>query len=657
MKDILNKLTNNSPRRVILDTREKFINNPTCRTVTERVTAVEGDPQNCCQFWGTACRTRSVLLAVAVLGIASSLAIPSAHAEKSVEFSVSLDSTPIIEITLPTSPIVLDVTPTNSSAAFNSIDMSITVATSNVTGYTLTMYATNTNLTHTATSSYTIPTLGSGSFACTPSTVNDSSCTFTANTWGYRKSTDTANTYKAIPSSSSPTELGSNSTSTNGDTINLAFASKINNTKPTGTYQTTLNFVATAHPVVYMQNFTESECSTLASSGNYLLVDERDSNTYTVRYINGRCWMTQNLNLAAGTTLTSALSNVATNYTIPTDSLISGDSSTANSFTAGRTYDSGTTAKGWYYNYCAASAGTTCQTGSATATETVYDICPKGWRLPTQTEFEMVLDYATQFAPVHAAHLYNGATINDGHTYYWTSTIQNTASRYILDYNNSGNLSVTSAHRTYGLNIRCVKDHTYIQDFTTTMCSALASNTGYTVYDKRDEQSYTVRYINGNCWMAQSLNLAPGTTVESTDSNVTTSYTLPTSTCASGVSNTGCVKQTDGIYRYNTCAASAGTVCSAYSGATTISYDICPANWSLPTETQANSLQGSTYVAAFSPSLDGMVVAYLGAWQNPRSEYRSALWYTSSDNQLHVSSGLNYVSNPSDYMWIRCVRK
>lgn len=46
-----------------------------------------------------------------------------------------------------------------------------------------------------------------------------------------------------------------------------------------------------------MQGFTHSDCQLQASSDNVTLVDVRDNNTYTVRYINGACWMTQNLRL------------------------------------------------------------------------------------------------------------------------------------------------------------------------------------------------------------------------------------------------------------------------------------------------------------------------------------------------------------------------
>ena len=55
-----------------------------------------------------------------------------------------------------------------------------------------------------------------------------------------------------------------------------------------------------------MQGFTAADCQAQASSSKVTLKDARDNNSYTVRYINGNCWMTRNLRLSGGRTLTSA---------------------------------------------------------------------------------------------------------------------------------------------------------------------------------------------------------------------------------------------------------------------------------------------------------------------------------------------------------------
>ena len=129
-----------------------------------------------------------------------------------------------------------------------------------------------------------------------------------------------------------------------------------------------------------MQDITLAQCQQFATDAPLTLTDTRDGSDYTVRYINGNCWMTQNLRLSGGRTLTSADSNVASSWSFPSTSLTSG-----NSYTDAYSTIRSNTSYGGYYNFCAASAGTVC-TGTATIDAT-YDICPKGWRLPTRNEF------------------------------------------------------------------------------------------------------------------------------------------------------------------------------------------------------------------------------------------------------------------------------
>ncbi|MDO4508109.1 MAG: InlB B-repeat-containing protein, partial [Candidatus Saccharibacteria bacterium] len=49
-----------------------------------------------------------------------------------------------------------------------------------------------------------------------------------------------------------------------------------------------------------MQTYTKARCEAEASSAPVTLTDTRDNQTYTARFINGYCWMTQNLRLAGG---------------------------------------------------------------------------------------------------------------------------------------------------------------------------------------------------------------------------------------------------------------------------------------------------------------------------------------------------------------------
>ena len=161
--------------------------------------------------------------------------------------------------------------------------------------------------------------------------------------------------------------------------------------------------------------------------------------------------MTQNLRLAGGTTLTSTYSNVSSSYTIPTTDLTSG-----NSYTNGRIHNSGNTTKGYWYNFCAASAGTNCQ--NSTQYDTTYDICPKGWRLPTYNEFRGITgtSYISAFSPVTGGYYGEGSlnSTSDGH--WWSSTALNRNSQYIPFYDGSS-LGTGGNNKNLGYYVRCIR--------------------------------------------------------------------------------------------------------------------------------------------------------------------------------------------------------
>ena len=221
-----------------------------------------------------------------------------------------------------------------------------------------------------------------------------------------------------------------------------------------GTGSITLNGKSSIPPTPtgYMQDFTPAQCLYYANSSNYTLRDRRDNNTYTVRYINGNCWMTQNLRLAGGTTLTSTYSNVSSSYTIPTTPL----EGSSYSYTAGQVQDSGNTTTGYWYNFCAASAGTNCQT--STRYDTTYDICPKGWRLPTNSEFGTITgtSYISAFSPVTGGYYSYGSLGSTSYGYWWSSTADDSNYQYRLYYNGSS-LNTSSRYKLSGLYVRCIR--------------------------------------------------------------------------------------------------------------------------------------------------------------------------------------------------------
>ena len=210
----------------------------------------------------------------------------------------------------------------------------------------------------------------------------------------------------------------------------------------------TITLTGKSSVVGYIQDFTKSQCQSLASSADVLVQDRRDNNIYTVRYINGACWMTQNLRLSGGRTLTSADSNVASSWYFPNTSLTSGSSYTDARSAIDSTY-------GGYYNYCAASAGTVCN--NTTAQDATQDICPKGWRLPTNSEQSGITGYASAFSPVYSGH-YDYGTLRDtgSRGSWWSATAGTSYYQNYLLYD-GGSLDVVRSYKRYGLSVRCIR--------------------------------------------------------------------------------------------------------------------------------------------------------------------------------------------------------
>ena len=203
-----------------------------------------------------------------------------------------------------------------------------------------------------------------------------------------------------------------------------------------------------------IQSFTNEQCQSLASDTEVAATDTRDNVTYPVRYINGACWMTQNLRIASGKQLTSADSNLpdGTTYTIPSADLTSG-----NSYTEGRVHDSGSNTTGYWYNYCAASAGQVC---SQTQMDATQDICPKGWSLPNKDQIDGLggTTYVSAFAPVTGGRYSNGTLYSTANGYWWSSTAYNSNNQYYLYYNGSSLGTNNYSYNKYnGLYVRCVR--------------------------------------------------------------------------------------------------------------------------------------------------------------------------------------------------------
>ena len=222
-------------------------------------------------------------------------------------------------------------------------------------------------------------------------------------------------------------------------------------------------------------NLSASQKSTLLSQMTvgtaYQAKDTRDAQTYTITKLSdGKMWMTRNLAIGcngsgatygsgrAAKTLSTADSNV-TNITNSGTGWVTssaGALTSGNSFTEARMQCNST--YGAYYNYNAATADTI--TGESNTTNATYDICPKGWRLPTSSEFSGISNQKANFNPVAGGNYSDGSITNTTNGYWWSSTyVSGTEDirRYALLWENGGSTLIDSTpKRKNGFFVRCI---------------------------------------------------------------------------------------------------------------------------------------------------------------------------------------------------------
>lgn len=215
-------------------------------------------------------------------------------------------------------------------------------------------------------------------------------------------------------------------------------------------------FVNLLTQATYMQDLTAAQCSGSSDGATATLIDRRDNNSYTIAKINGNCWMTQNLRLSGGRTLTTQDSNVESSWYFPNTSLDVGDS-----YSDARSVIFSGTSSG-YYNYCAASAGTVCS--SSTTQSAIYDVCPKGWKLPTNTEFNSIAgtSYISAFRAITGGYYLSGAgTVirSEGSSdFWWASTAYSNTSQYYLR-NSYEEFYTSGAVKSSGYTVRCIRSN------------------------------------------------------------------------------------------------------------------------------------------------------------------------------------------------------
>ena len=152
-----------------------------------------------------------------------------------------------------------------------------------------------------------------------------------------------------------------------------------------------------------------------------------------------------------------------------------------------------------------------------------------------------------------------------------------------------------------------------MQEFTASDCANLetwtsSNNAEIELADSRgmvtglDYSTYTIRKLaDGNCWMVDNLRLPGGTTITSSDSDVTSDYTLPSSSTSGFNSDTGQFmydnpNNTNGYDSsyYSWLVAVAKTSSPSSTQYYNVPTSICPKGWHLPSAYGASSQAGQS---------------------------------------------------------------
>lgn len=352
----------------------------------------------------------------------------------------------------------------------NTVD--ITVNTNNLCGYTLSATVGNTTKNHRDLRHAN----GVANFASLAVDANLASLTDeSTSVWGYSISNDgtTWSNYNGLPKyddTQNIAELNATDGAATNSTTSFRIGAYAAEGQLAGDYSNVINFKVVSNIAkTYIQDVTASTCPTERT----LVYDKRDEKPYYIQQITTGnttlCWMTTNLDLAGGTALYSDTSNVPDGYTIaggspyytlPTSSMIGfRNNDVAYVYNSGSEVCSLSSPCYSYYSFPAATAGTNPESSPA-----IYDICPRGWRLPSIAEYTSLKnvfanDVAFMSQPWYGVRA--GRMTDDYYSYigeyglYWTSGGTNSVSASYLYYDSS-NSAVYSSYRSFGHAVRCV---------------------------------------------------------------------------------------------------------------------------------------------------------------------------------------------------------
>ena len=288
---------------------------------------------------GTICGAAGI---IGITGIAVTSSISASALSYSTSSDVSFTFAPTLSIGLSTDSLNIDnLVPGNIS---DSNSVKVTVSSNTPYGYVLSASVGSSDSTSTYyNTSNLVHEDGTVNNAFTSIDTSASEETLTTdNTWGYSTSLDngtTWSTYSGLPSTTTKPLLDI-SDPAQPSTIDFKIAAKSSTTQASGTYNNVITFYAVGKPeprdftnvlrnsgaqktgqgYYRIQDMTNDICEAVEEVHSTIkMQDVRDDNIYTVAKLkDDKCWMTEDLNLAGGTEITSELSDVPEGYTLST---------------------------------------------------------------------------------------------------------------------------------------------------------------------------------------------------------------------------------------------------------------------------------------------------------------------------------------------------
>ena len=583
---------------------------------------------------------------VRIIGITASTALvlltlasvfPITKTADDAEGTAGVVEVPTLTMTTGQENASVDVTPTSATGTFatsaTADEAKFTVQTDNYTGYTLTIKA-NDNAGQLINST-TGDTLDSIAAATDQSTFTTGSAATYNNKWGYKpnKFNSTTNTnYLPAPTTTASVLDKTTIANPTANTYTIALGTRVDYTKPVGTYSSTYTLTAVANPVAYHISYYDGV--------NTAVIGNQQSETSTA-------------SITVNPTYTSGSAPTRSTYTFKSWCLGTVNSST--------TYN--TTTK-TYSNPATVCTGTEYATGATMLLDpTVDNTNIKLYAVWTPTTFDQAYAAASKTKNATTNHyqmqdinstICSAVTINQ----YGTLTDSRDNQNYTVGKLEDGhcwladnlNLDVYTYRNTISTANTHITDSTALTRFRSgggTASDKYAMTGIVAGWTTSPNYSYSapLQNRNGKCQSSTYQCLSPYQNANYTYNNVIDKYGADPGTSGSGTATTtyniGPGSYKIGTY-YNYCAASLGSYCygngtSAGSPSGNATTDICPLNWRLPSGGASGEYQAldtvlqtkypSTYRTSTSPfSMQTMLSTPVSGGYDSGTAYRQGVF-------------------------------